>query len=716
MKASGYALVLWMLGCGGSTTLPQGVEAKQTELNASALPFSSAVEAASQKYSVPSALLTAVAWSETHFTLGVQPSPDHGYGPMHLREGGLLERAARASGNSIAAVETELGANLLAGAAILRELRDARVKNGTVQTTDTDLVSWYRDLIDFARENGAESEELQVLYADGIFAVLSSGAQATVGSENIVLSASHVAPPGVLAAAEIIKPLGLAGDYPGASWLASPNYNSRGGTIVDTIVIHDTEGSYASTLSWFRTPASQVSAHYVVRSSDGAVTQMVAESNRAWHASCWNSRGLGVEHEGFRSQTGWYTEAMYQSSAKLTAFMANKWGIPKDRAHFRGHEELTDCNNHSDPGPNWDWVHYMDLVRGGPGCSVQGAILAAYSALGGAGSPLGACVTSELPCADGVGRYNHFKNGSIYWHPAEGAHAVEGAIATTWAAHGWETGLGYPLTDELPTSDKVGRFNHFSSDASIYWSPATGAHAVWHLIRAKWSALGWEQGLGYPLTDETPTPGGKGAYNHFSNSASIYWSAATGAHAVRGAIRTKWSALGWEAGLGFPTEDSTDTVGRFEKGAIVSNPGAGVHSLTSPFYLRWSALGDGGCLGWPTADAVAATSQLAFQHGSMTLDAAGHAVEHCQVTSADGGSGTPVSGGGINTPPGSGATADGGTPVRGTTPGTPGLFGTTGCTAAGAGCSLWPLWAVLAFTLRARSNRSGDPLERPARR
>ncbi len=115
--------------------------------------------------------------------------------------------------------------------------------------------------------------------------------------------------------------------------------------------------------------------------------------------------------------------------------------------------------------------------------------------------------------------------------------------------------MGYPVTDELATPDRVGRFNHFSKAASIYWTPGTGAHGVWGAIRQRWQSLGWETGpLGYPVTDELGTPDGVGRYSHFSKGGSVYWHPATGAHQVGGAIRQRWAALGWERSyLGYPT-------------------------------------------------------------------------------------------------------------------------------------------------------------------
>src|SRR5690606_19446547 len=85
-----------------------------------------------------------------------------------------------------------------------------------------------------------------------------------------------------------------------------------------------------------------------------------------------------------------------------------------------------------------------------------------------------------------------------------------------------------PTTDQTVTPDGRGRFNHFlgtpyTRAVSVYWTPETGAHAVWGEIRKRWAALRWERGpLGYPTTDESRTPDGIGRYNHFSKGGSVY--------------------------------------------------------------------------------------------------------------------------------------------------------------------------------------------------
>src|SRR5262249_38521265 len=101
-----------------------------------------------------------------------------------------------------------------------------------------------------------------------------------------------------------------------------------------------------------------------------------------------------------------------------------------------------------------------------------------------------------------------------------GDAAVRGAIYGTWVATGASHGLlGWPLTGAPGTPDGVGRYNHFQG-GSVYWSPTTGAWEVHGAIRAKWSGLGWETSfLGYPLTNETTTPDTIGRYNHFQGGS-----------------------------------------------------------------------------------------------------------------------------------------------------------------------------------------------------
>lgn len=126
-----------------------------------------------------------------------------------------------------------------------------------------------------------------------------------------------------------------------------------------------------------------------------------------------------------------------------------------------------------------------------------------YNQLGGANGFLGAPTAPEQKSSDNQGYYRLYEHGVIYWHKRTGAHEVHGAILERWQAMGSETGaLGYPVTDETATPDGKGRFNHFQF-GSLYWHPGTGAHDVQGLIRSRWAMFGWEKGfLGYPVSNQ----------------------------------------------------------------------------------------------------------------------------------------------------------------------------------------------------------------------
>lgn len=159
-----------------------------------------------------------------------------------------------------------------------------------------------------------------------------------------------------------------AGQYPDSTFVAanSGNYTnaSRGLADVNYVVIHDIEGSYEGAISWFQNPNANVSAHYVI-ANEGDITQMVWEEDIGWHAGNWsyNEQSVGIEHEGYASDPNSYPETMYVASAGLTRYLTDKYSIPRTRDYIIGHVEVPGAT-HTDPGPYWQWAHYMDLVGG----------------------------------------------------------------------------------------------------------------------------------------------------------------------------------------------------------------------------------------------------------------------------------------------------------------------------------------------------------------
>ncbi|MGI4751894.1 MAG: LGFP repeat-containing protein [Janthinobacterium lividum] len=82
--------------------------------------------------------------------------------------------------------------------------------------------------------------------------------------------------------------------------------------------------------------------------------------------------------------------------------------------------------------------------------------------------------------------------------------------------------LGYPISDESSTPDGVGRFNRFQN-GMIYWTPKTGAFEVHGSILAKWSSIGYEKSpLGYPISDESAAIE-NGRMSTFEHGQIYYW-------------------------------------------------------------------------------------------------------------------------------------------------------------------------------------------------
>jgi len=179
-------------------------------------------------------------------------------------------------------------------------------------------------------------------------------------------------------------------DYPPAIWDPAPECNWEPRTKeVSAVVIHYTEGSYAGCISWFKNCDAEVSAHYVIRSADGQVTQMVRERDKAWHARTANGYTIGIEHEAYGNIWSFFTEEMYQSSADLVRSICSRYDtINGQRTHDRdtldngfclnnglynlggegacvqikGHQHYPD-QSHTDPGPYWDWNYYYKLIN-----------------------------------------------------------------------------------------------------------------------------------------------------------------------------------------------------------------------------------------------------------------------------------------------------------------------------------------------------------------
>jgi N-acetylmuramoyl-L-alanine amidase len=139
-------------------------------------------------------------------------------------------------------------------------------------------------------------------------------------------------------------------------------WEGRDGASIDYIVIHYTDISYARTLRAFNSRASDVSAHYVIR-GDGHIAQIVHEADTAWHSGnyWYNRSSIGIELELDRVTNPVFRTEQYYAAAALACAISARQGVPLDRAHVIGHNQVPGTT-HTDPGPTWDWPHFMWLV------------------------------------------------------------------------------------------------------------------------------------------------------------------------------------------------------------------------------------------------------------------------------------------------------------------------------------------------------------------
>jgi N-acetylmuramoyl-L-alanine amidase len=151
------------------------------------------------------------------------------------------------------------------------------------------------------------------------------------------------------------------------SIVKSPNFNERK-LPISMVVLHYTGmKSAAEALERMCDPEAEVSAHYMIDEA-GAVTSLVPEEKRAWHAgrSYWrgvtdvNSASIGIElvnpgHEwGYRP----FPEAQMEALLPLLADIVKRNHIP--RGNVVGHSDIAPARK-QDPGEFFDWARLGDL-------------------------------------------------------------------------------------------------------------------------------------------------------------------------------------------------------------------------------------------------------------------------------------------------------------------------------------------------------------------
>ncbi|MFF4350244.1 N-acetylmuramoyl-L-alanine amidase [Streptomyces sp. NPDC001530] len=373
-----------------------------------------AFAAAADEYHVPRSVLMGVSYLQSRWDSHPgAPSVVGGYGPMHLvdarpapaappprgstpppavaagppgspeanssgsrsEQRADLQHAARLIGAPAGRLRTDAAANVRGGAALL-----AAAQRQLGKPLSPNPADWWEAV---ARFPGTDDTTVAATYANDVFAVIRQGAHRTTDAgQHLTLPANpalraHI-PQGAGQPKDVECPAELS-----CSWLSAPyveleddDYGNHDladrprDQKIEYIVIHDTEAPLLSMLKTVQDP-TEASWHYSVRSSDGHITQHVRTKDTAWHSGNQfvNARSIGIEHEGFLTQpNAWYSEQMYRASARLVRYLAKKYGVPLDRQHIFGHDNVpaptagSIPDMHDDPGPFWDWRHYFDLL------------------------------------------------------------------------------------------------------------------------------------------------------------------------------------------------------------------------------------------------------------------------------------------------------------------------------------------------------------------
>jgi hypothetical protein len=382
-----------------------------------------AFAAAAEEFEVPESVLLGVSYLESRWDAHAGlPSNDAGFGPMHLTDaaaftgsnhhgegeedargdesrplgpapeapepdeipGSLrtLERAARLTGETREELRADPAANIRGGAALL-----ADHQRSLGAPLSDDPAEWYGAV---AKYSGAEEEGAAKAFADEVYALIAQGAERVTddGRRVVLPPVAGLKPTGRWLERLGLRPARRDGvecpptiscEWIPAAYQELPpddygHYDLAdrpASQKVDYIVIHDMEGYWAPSVKLNQDPRWPGSWHYSVRSSDGHIAQQIKTKDVGWHAGNWyvNAKSIGIEHEGFLAEGGtWYTEAMYRSSARLVRYLALRHGVPLDRAHIIGHDNVpgtlptTVRGMHEDPGPFWDWARYFELI------------------------------------------------------------------------------------------------------------------------------------------------------------------------------------------------------------------------------------------------------------------------------------------------------------------------------------------------------------------
>ncbi|MFG2225837.1 N-acetylmuramoyl-L-alanine amidase [Streptomyces sp. NPDC048644] len=388
------------LAAGAFAFLPSFAQA-QNEDDAKASSTQADFAAAAAEFKVPLAVLLGVAHEESGWQQHSGYSNTGGWGLMNLTDvtpkmvaGGsagaagrsdigsftdhpemhTLRTAAKLTGVPADRLRKDRKDNIRGGAALLA----AYQKQLTGGTSD-DPSQWTAAVAKYSR---LTDKKAATSYVDKVYATITSGArQKSAHSPSVKMQAEPAAKPvagqlGKLKLKDTPSPQAECPPemtcrfIPAAASNGQVSDRPANGIKITQIVLHTTEGSYENAIKTFQT-AGGASSQYVMKSSDGSVTQMVPNKDVAFGDGNYDSNlhSIQIEHEGFSAHgADWYTPAVYEQTATLVKYLAARYNVPLDRQHILGHDNVagpstdTVSGMHWDPGNGWDWTRFMQVL------------------------------------------------------------------------------------------------------------------------------------------------------------------------------------------------------------------------------------------------------------------------------------------------------------------------------------------------------------------
>lgn len=327
---------------------------------------------AAAEFGVPVEILRAYAQVQSNWAQ-VSESMYGSWGIMGLVENPTVKQISKGAElikSTTEAIKTDAFTNIRAAAALLAFYRQNYPAPQLME-------GWFEPVCDLT---GIKEKDLQESLAQRVYKVIGEGSKTiSIWGEIIFISPDErVKIPAAAEKNDDEPEVEIQGngtpDYPNAVYnLTTCNFNSRpaGAGINFYFVHYIATGTYEGAISWFKNCSAQASSHYVVRNSDGQITQVVDEEDRAWTQGVteYNDQGIGVEHEVIATNLSmWDSEPMLREAGKLAADVCNRNLIPKQRRSnngekgIYGHSDVraTDCPNMTPER----WNNFLAKVAG----------------------------------------------------------------------------------------------------------------------------------------------------------------------------------------------------------------------------------------------------------------------------------------------------------------------------------------------------------------